>query len=132
MTGLFVDAHEHLFVAVDSFFNPWHVAMYSGGFFAGIVMIGAIAQNYRRTGSVREAIPDGYALSVFGVAGLLAGGAADFVWHAFFGFEHQLDLLLSPPHLFLLSGLFFLDNRTGAQRARAARTRRICSTSFRC
>ena len=36
------------------------------------------------------------------------GGALDFVWHSIFGFEHQLDLLLSPPHLFLLTGLFFL------------------------
>jgi hypothetical protein len=39
---------------------------------------------------------------------LLLGGALDFIWHAVFGFEHQLDLLLSPPHLFLLTGLFFL------------------------
>ncbi len=42
------------------------------------------------------------------MAGLLLGGALDLIWHAFFGFEHQLDLLLSPPHLFLLAGLFFL------------------------
>jgi len=108
MTGLFIDAHQHLFLAVESFFNPWHVTMYSGGLFAAAVLGVAIARNYRHAGSFWQAVPDGYALSVLGVAGLLIGGACDFVWHAFFGFEHQLDLLLSPPHLFLLTGLFFL------------------------
>ena len=67
-----------------------------------------------------KAIPHGYAGSVFGVVEhLLVGGALDFIWHAVFGFEHQLDLLLSPPHLFLLSGLFFLV--TGPIRSALAR-----------
>jgi len=108
MTGLFIDAHQHLFLAVESFLNPWHMTMYSGAVFAAAVLGVAIARNYRQTGSFRRAIPDGYVQSVLGVAGLLLGGALDFIWHAFFGFEHQLDLLLSPPHLFLLTGLFFL------------------------
>ncbi|HYL27818.1 MAG TPA: hypothetical protein VEW74_08280, partial [Candidatus Nitrosotalea sp.] len=108
ITGLFIDAHQHLFLAVESFLNPWHMTMYSGAVFAAIVIGAQIARNYRAAGSFWRAIPDGYIQSVYGVAGLLAGGALDFVWHAIFGFEHQLDLLLSPPHLFLLTGLFFL------------------------
>ncbi len=108
MTGLFIDAHQHLFLAVESFLNPWHMTMYSGAVFAAIVLGVAIARNYKRAGSFWKAVPDGYAQSLLGVAGLLLGGALDFVWHAVFGFEHQLDLLLSPPHLFLLTGLFFL------------------------
>ncbi len=108
MTGLFIDAHQHLFLAVESFLNPWHMTMYSGAVFAATVMGVAIARNYKTAGNLRKAIPDGYLQSVFGVAALLIGGACDFVWHYFFGFEHQLDLLLSPPHLFLLTGLFFL------------------------
>ena len=120
MTGLFIDAHQHLFLAVESFFNPWHMAMYSGAVFAAAVMGVAIARNYRRGSSLWRAIPDGYVQSVFGVAGLLLGGALDFVWHAIFGFEHQMDLLLSPPHLFLLSGLFFLI--TGPVRSALNRT----------
>jgi hypothetical protein len=108
VTGLFIDAHQHLFLAVESFLNPWHLTMYSGAVFAAAVLAGTIARNYERAGSFWKAIPDGYVLSVLGVAALLLGAALDFVWHAFFGFEHQLDLLLSPPHLFLLSGLFFL------------------------
>jgi hypothetical protein len=108
MTGLFIDAHQHLFLAVESFLNPWHLTMYSGAIFTAVIMGAAIARNYRRAGSFWKAIPPGYVQSVFGVAGLLLGGALDFVWHSIFGFEHQMDLLLSPPHLFLLSGLFFL------------------------
>jgi len=108
MTGLFIDAHQHLFLAVESFFNPWHVTMYTGAIFAASVLSIAIARNRKPGESLLDAIPQGYLLSVFGVAGLLVGGACDFVWHSIFGFEHQLDLLMSPPHLFLLAGLFFL------------------------
>jgi hypothetical protein len=108
ITGLFIDAHQHLFLAVESFFNPWHMTMYSGAVFAAVVLGISIAGNYRDAGSFWKAIPPGYSQSVVGVAALLVGGALDFVWHSIYGFEHQLDLLLSPPHLFLLTGLFFL------------------------
>jgi len=108
ITGLFIDAHQHLFLAVESFFNPWHMTMYSGAVFAAAVLGVTIAGNRRTSGSFWKAIPAGYSQSVVGVAALLAGGALDFVWHAIYGFEHQLDLLLSPPHLFLLTGLFLL------------------------
>jgi hypothetical protein len=108
MTGLFIDAHQHLFLAVESFLNPWHMTMYSGAVFSAAVLGVAIARNYPGAGSFWKAIPTGYVQSVFGVAGLLLGGALDFAWHSVFGFEHQLDLLMSPPHLFLLAGLFFL------------------------
>jgi hypothetical protein len=124
MTGLFIDAHQHLFLAVESFLNPWHMTMYSGAVFAAVVLGVVIARNYQHAGSFWKAIPDGYVQSVFGVAGLLVGGALDFVWHAIFGFEHQLDLLLSPPHLFLLTGLFFLITgpvRSALRRPNASR-----------
>jgi hypothetical protein len=119
MTGLFIDAHQHLFMAVESFLNPWHMTMYTGAVFAAAVLGVAIAANYRHAGSFWKAVPHGYAQSVVGVAALLVGGALDAVWHSIFGFEHQLDLLLSPPHLFLLTGLFFLI--TGPVRSALAR-----------
>ena len=119
MTGLFIDAHEHIFETVETFLNPWHGVMYSGAIFA-IVLFGAVVVSGRREGrTVRDSIPFGYHQSVVGVACLLVGGGLDAVWHAIFGFEHQLDLLLSPPHLFLLSGLFFLV--TGPVRSGLAR-----------
>ena len=95
------------------------MTMYSGAVCRGGVLGMEIARNYRQAGSFWKAIPFGYAQSVVGVAALLLGGALDFVWHSVFGFEHQLDLLLSPPHLFLLTGLFFLI--TGPVRSGLAR-----------
>lgn len=119
MTGLFIDAHEHIFETIDTFLNPWHMVMYSGAAFA-IVLLAITAVRARRgTGSFWEAFPTGYAQSAAGAACLLIGGGLDAIWHAIFGFEHQLDLLLSPPHLFLLTGLFFLV--TGPVRSALAR-----------
>ncbi len=122
VTGLFIDAHQHLFLAVESFFNPWHMTMYSGAVFAAVVLGVYTFGDYRKTGSFWKAIPAGYSQSVVGVAALLVGGALDFVWHSIYGFEHQLDLLVSPPHLFLLTGLFFLITgpvRSAMRRANA-------------
>jgi hypothetical protein len=126
VTGLFIDAHQHLFLAVESFFNPWHVTMYTGAIFAAAALGIAIARNRRSGESWWQAIPFGYHQSVLGVAALLLGGALDMAWHAIFGFEHQLDLLLSPPHLFLLTGLFFLITgpvRSALRRPQAANLR---------
>jgi hypothetical protein len=108
MTGLFIDAHEHLFETVETFLNPWHLTMYSGAIFAAATLVVATVRNRRAGGTLLQAVPDGYRPSVAGVGLLLLGGALDSIWHAIFGFEHQLDLLLSPPHLLLLTGLFFL------------------------
>ncbi|HET6277007.1 MAG TPA: hypothetical protein VFE16_13850 [Candidatus Cybelea sp.] len=119
LTGLFIDAHQHLFSDVESFINPWHMTMYSGAVFAAVVLSVTIARNYPRAGTFWKAIPFGYAQSVTGVAALLVGGAFDSIWHSIFGFEHQMDLLLSPPHLFLLGGLFLLI--TGPVRSGIAR-----------
>lgn len=125
ITGLFIDAHQHLFLAVESFLNPWHMTMYSGAVFAAAVLGVTIWKNYAAAGSFWRAVPTGYAQSVFGVAALLAGGATDFAWHAVFGFEHQLDLLLSPPHLFLLTGLFFLITGPVRSALRRPQARRL-------
>jgi len=108
MSGLFIDGHHHLFESVESFFNPWHVLMYSGGVFAIVVLLWTIWKNRRLGFPFWNAVPEGYQQSIVGVAFIIIGGAADLIWHAFFGFEHQLDLLVSPPHLVLLAALFFL------------------------
>ena len=108
MTGLFIDAHQHLFLAVESFFNPWHATMYSGAVFAsGVIAVRSGGTTRARYHSGKQ-FPMGTRRAFSASRGLLLGGALDFAWHAIFGFEHQLDLLFSPPHLFLLTGLFFL------------------------
>ena len=119
MTGLFIDAHEHIFETIDTFLNPWHGVMYSGGAFAIVVLAVTAARRYRTAGSFWRAFPAGYAQSAVGAVCLVVGGGLDSIWHAVYGFEHQLDLLLSPPHLFLLTGLLFLV--TGPVRSALAR-----------
>ncbi|MBV9277706.1 MAG: hypothetical protein JOZ97_05665, partial [Candidatus Eremiobacteraeota bacterium] len=108
ISGLFIDGHHHLFESVESFFNPWHAIMYSGGIFAVVVLLLTALKNRRGGYLFWNAVPDGYQQSMVGVAFIVIGGIADMIWHAFFGFEHQLDLLVSPPHLVLLAALFFL------------------------
>ena len=108
ISGLFIDGHHHLFESVESFFNPWHAIMYSGGIFAVVVLLWTALKNRRGDYFFWNAVPDGYQQSMVGVAFIVIGGIADMIWHAFFGFEHQLDLLVSPPHLVLLAALFFL------------------------
>jgi len=119
MSGLFIDGHHHLFENVESFFNPWHVLMYSGGVFAIALLFVTVIRNRRLGYRSWYAVPEGYQQSMIAVAFILIGGAADLIWHAFFGFEHQLDLLVSPPHLVLLTALFFLV--TGPVRSAASR-----------
>jgi hypothetical protein len=124
MTGLFIDAHQHLFETIDTFLNPWHITLYSGAIAAAVVLALEVRRNRRPGRSFWDCVPLGYAQSVVGVACLILGGALDAIWHAIFGFEHQLDLLLSPPHLFLLTGLFFLVTgpvRSGLSRPNATR-----------
>ena len=119
VSGLFIDGHHHLFESVESFFNPWHALMYSGGLFAIIVLLWTALKNQRTGHRFWYAVPEGYQQSMVGVAFIVIGGAADLIWHAFFGFEHQLDLLVSPPHLVLLTALFFVV--TGPMRSALVR-----------
>ncbi len=108
ISGLFIDGHHHLFESVESFFNPWHAIIYGGGFFGIVVLTWTALRNRRAGYPLWYAVPEGYQQSLVGVAFIIIGGIADMIWHAFFGFEHQLDLLVSPPHLVLLAALFFV------------------------
>ncbi|MBV9972837.1 MAG: hypothetical protein JO135_05830 [Candidatus Eremiobacteraeota bacterium] len=123
ISGLFIDGHHHLFENVETFFNPWHAIMYSGGLFAVLTLTWTALKNQRAGYPFWRAVPEGYQQSMVGVAFIIIGGAADMVWHAFFGFEHQLDLLVSPPHLVLLTALFFVV--TGPVRSALTRADRL-------
>lgn len=114
--GLFLDgwAHNHGFVD-DSFFTPWHAVLYGAILFAGFALILAHFRNVSRGYHWRRALPAGYGLSLFGFFIFILGGVGDMVWHETFGFEEDLEALLSPSHLFLaLAGLLII---TGPIRA---------------
>jgi hypothetical protein len=103
--GVFVDVNAHNHGQVDNtFFTPWHFLLYSGvlanGLMLGIVQFRNVGQGYAWS----RALPAGYRLSFVGVLIFAAGGAFDFVWHSLFGFEANLEALLSPAHLILATG----------------------------
>lgn len=102
--GLFSDGWAHSNVAsLDSFFTPWHAALYAG-FLASAAWIGWLGRDGLRGRQPRDAFPVGYGLGAVGVLVFVAGGVADMLWHVSFGVEVGLDALLSPSHLILFAG----------------------------
>lgn len=103
--GIFVDVNAHNHDRVDdTFFTPWHFLLYSGvlanGVMLGIVQYRSVGQGYAWS----RALPRGYGLSFAGVLIFALSGGFDFVWHSLFGFEANLEALLSPAHLLLATG----------------------------
>ena len=54
------------------------------------------------------AIPVGYKLGAAGVILFFVGGLGDMYWHTVFGIEKNIEALLSPTHLLLLSGALLI------------------------
>lgn len=107
IAGLFLDgwAHNHI-PSLETFFTPWHGVLYSG-FFAVAAVIGVTQYRNVSKGYVwSKALPQGYFLSLVGVALFLMGGVGDMLWHEIFGIEQNLEALFSPTHLLLASGAF--------------------------
>lgn len=90
--GTHVDgwAHTHLISTQESFLTPWHGILYSG-------WLGAAAWIY-----LHRDLP-GYRLGLIGAIGFGAGGIVDFAWHSAFGIEVDMEALISPPHLLLVT-----------------------------
>jgi hypothetical protein len=103
--GLFLDGWAHTHGRVDeTFFTPWHAALYSGFLTAAVFLWGGLVWGLRRGHRWRAALPDGYGLSLLGVALWLAGGPFDLAWHTVFGFEARVEALMSPAHTVLALG----------------------------
>ncbi|NIZ92561.1 hypothetical protein [Kineococcus rubinsiae] len=130
VVSLFADgwAHTHL-PDLESFFTPWHAALYSG-LLANVIWLVWLSRPTRprpRDASETSAMspsarmrrgatvatwhwspPAGYGGGVLGAVIFGGGGAADMAWHSAWGVEVGLDALLSPPHLVLLVGALLL------------------------
>lgn len=126
MIGLFLDgyAHTNLLEELESFFTAWHGVFYSGFFASAGWVTWIIYQNMQTGLSWRDAIPQGYEPTVFGLALFGLGGIGDGVWHTIFGIETGVDALLSPTHFMLfVGGLLGLSTviRTARVRNRGAK-----------
>jgi len=120
--GVFVDGWAHTHGRVDdSFFTPWHAALYGGYLATAALLVGRVAWAWRRGARGRAAVPAGYGLSLIGVACWIVGGPFDAVWHTVFGFEADVDALMSPAHTVLALGFGLMAS--GPMRAALARPR---------
>ena len=114
LVGLFLDGWFHIHgPEFESFFTPWHAVLYSG--VLATVVVHLLQQ--RRDGGIAP----GYAPSLAGGLVVLAAGFVDGVWHTLFGVEADLNALLSPPHLLLITAgtLVFAGPLRAALRAPA-------------
>lgn len=105
--GLYLDgwAHENL-TTLETFFTPWHGALYSGLLASTAWNCGMVARRWRQGVALRQAIPPGYGIGLAGLVVFAAGGLFDLAWHTVFGIEQSLEALLSPPHLTMFFGAF--------------------------
>lgn len=100
--GVFLDGWAHNNGRVDdSFFTPWHAVLYSAMLLSGLFLGANLLMNTRRGYGWRGGLPAGYLLALAGVVFFFLAGAADLVWHNIFGFEVDVEALLSPAHLAL-------------------------------
>ncbi|MFN8371765.1 MAG: hypothetical protein U0694_02665 [Anaerolineae bacterium] len=105
LCGLFLDGWAHNSGRVDnSFFTPWHAVLYSSYGLVGLTLVGTQFANTLKGHAWTRALPRGYGLGLVGVLLFGFGGGFDFVWHDLFGFEADIQALLSPAHLLLATG----------------------------
>ncbi len=106
MGGLFLDgwAHTHI-PRLETFFTPWHAALYSGYLSVALFLVISLYRNHARGYVWRRALPSGYELSLLGAGIFAISGVGDLIWHIVFGIEQNVEALLSPTHLGLATGL---------------------------
>lgn len=120
--GFYVDLWAHAHGQVDdTFFTPWHALLYTGAASFGFVL-GAVAIFATPRGvPVRDALAGPYRQSFLGAVLFVIAGVLDLGWHEIFGFEIDVDALLSPTHLLLAaSGLLMLGGPIRSASARLA------------
>ena len=109
--GLYLDGWAHSHGRVDeTFFTPWHAVLYSGFFAIMSLLLGRVTYGLVKGARGRAAVPDGYGLSLAGAALWLVGGPFDLAWHSVFGFEADVEALLSPAHTILALGMAFMTS----------------------
>ncbi len=98
--GIALDSWAHSNIPrLETFFTPWHGALYSGVVAVMAALFCATWLNRRRGASGLAAIPEGYGIAVVGAIGMGITGVTDMTWHLLFGIEQNLDALFSPTHL---------------------------------
>lgn len=107
--GLLTDVWAHNNVPqLETFFTPWHAALYSGFLATAAWISWLVRRNLMAGRRGIGAIPRGYGLGAFGVCLFVVAGAGDLTWHTVFGIERNSRILFSPTHLLLVTGIILI------------------------
>lgn len=118
--AVFLDGWAHINLpSLETFFTPWHAALYSGMLATAAWTAVVIWRNRTPGQPLVQAIPPGYQATAVGVVLFAVAGGLDLLWHEILGIEVSLDALVSPTHLLLGFSLFLILG-TGVRSARAA------------
>lgn len=120
--GLYLDGWAHTHVPeLETFFTPWHGVLYSGYAALALTLVPASLWRGRPAGPARDWVPAGYGLGLLGAVLFAVAGTVDMAWHTLLGIEVELEALLSPPHLLLLTaGMLMITTPVRAAAARRA------------
>ena len=102
--GLFLDGWAHSHQKPDSFFTPWHAVLYSGFTSAGVWSLWMLWRRRRPDRSLIQSAPPGHLVTLMGFGLFGVGAVGDLIWHEVFGVEANVEALLSPTHLLLMTG----------------------------
>jgi len=112
VVAMYWDAWRHNTEAIesDSFWSPPHIALYAslGGVALWIGLVVLRRQPVGTAATKAVAIPRGYGLGIVGLVLATIGGVGDYIWHAAFGFEDQVNAFWSPSHQLLFYGGFLV------------------------
>lgn len=109
IAGLYVDgwSHEHGKPLV-TFFTPWHGFFYAGFFSLSLFLLFPSIKKTWQSRKLKIIYPPHYLTAIIGVFTFALGGMGDVLWHGIYGFEKQIDAILSPTHLALYIGMFLI------------------------
>lgn len=109
ISGLYIDgwSHEHG-KPLTSFFTPWHGIFYAGFFSVALYIVFPTIKNFITTHKFSLVYPSFYFPAILGVFIFSLGGIGDVIWHGIYGFETQIDAILSPTHLALYMGMYLI------------------------
>ncbi|QCO97253.1 hypothetical protein FCN77_05370 [Arthrobacter sp. 24S4-2] len=118
--AVFLDGWAHLNLpSLETFFTPWHAALYSGMVATALWTAAVIWRNRKPGQPLSQAVPSGYRGTAVGLVLFAVAGGLDLLWHELLGIEVTLDALVSPTHLLLGFSLFLILG-TAVRSARAA------------
>ena len=108
VVAMYWDSWRHNGEAIesDSFWSPPHIVLYLA-LSAIAYWIGLIVLRRQQPGAKAinlAAVPRGYGVGLVGLGLAGVGGIGDYIWHAIFGFEDQVNAFWSPPHQVLFLG----------------------------